>query len=482
MHEMHDPAEALRKLQKLCEKDAIEMIDLKFIDVPGKWQHLSIPISQLSERMFSEGIGFDGSSIRGFQTIEESDLVLLPDVNTARRDPFCDVPTLSMIADPMDPSSGSSPTEYSMNPRAIARRAVAYLRQSGIADEVFIGPEIEFFIFDHVRFGTNGHYAFHEIDAQEGYWNTETMMNGGNLGHRPQSQSGYFPVPPVDSDQNLRTEMVMELQRAGMEVEAQHHEVAGPGQAEIDIRFKPLVEQADNVMMYKYIVQNVAHRRGKTVTFMPKPLFQQSGNGMHTHQSLWKDGKPLFFGNEYANLSTLALQYIAGLLRHARSFLAFGAPTTNSYKRLTPGYEAPVVLTYSKRNRSAATRIPMYNNRPEAKRIEFRSADPLANPYTTFAAMLMAGIDGIKKEMDPGKPHEENLFELEGEAEEKLSYVPSSLDEALNDLERNHAYLCEGNVFSEEFIANYIAWKRKHEVDAVRLRPHPHEFELYYSA
>lgn len=479
---MQNPAVSLEKLREFCEKDKIEIIDLKFIDVPGKWQHLSIPVSQVSECMFTEGIGFDGSSIRGFQTIEESDMVLILDMDTAHRDPFCDIPTLSIIADPMDPSSGI-PKEYDMNPRAIARRAVEYLRQSGIADEIYIGPEIEFFIFDDVRFGTDGHYAFYEIDAEEGHWNTEKNMDGGNMGHRPQMQGGYFPVSPVDSHQNLRTAMVLELQRAGMEVEAQHHEVAGPGQSEIDIRFQPLLEQADNVMMYKYIVQNVADRHGKTVTFMPKPLFQHSGSGMHVHQSLWKEGKPLFFDeNGYAGLSAMALNYIAGLLGHARAHLAFGASTTNSYKRLTPGYEAPVILTYSKRNRSAAARIPMYNNRPEAKRVEFRSADPLANPYLTFAAMLMAGIDGIKKQMDPGEPHEQNLFHLSTDESAQLSYVPSSLDEALNALEQNHGFLCEGGVFSEMFIKNYIAQKRKNEVDAVRLRPHPHEFVLYYSA
>lgn len=482
MHDLlHDPAASLRALLELREQHHVEMMDLKFIDVPGKWQHFSVPVSQMSERMFSEGVGFDGSSIRGFQTIEESDMVLIPDIATAILDPFCDVPTLSVIAEPMDPGSGT-PHEYDMNPRYIARKAVEYLQTSGIADTVFIGPEIEFFIFDDVRFGTAGHYAFHEIDALEGYWNSDVALDGGNSGHRPQSQCGYFPVPPVDSGQNLRAAMVMTLQRAGLEVEAQHHEVAGPGQAEIDIRYQPLVQQADNVMLYKYIVQNVAAQHGKSVTFMPKPLFQQNGSGMHTHQSLWKENSPLFFGDEYANLSKMALHYIAGLLQHARAHLAFGAPTTNSYKRLTPGYEAPVVLTYSKRNRSAAARIPLYNNRPEAKRVEFRSTDPLANPYLAFAAMLMAGIDGIKKQMDPGAPHDQNLFELSAEETRALSFVPSSLEEALEALEKNHDFLCEGNVFSEEFIAKYIAWKRANEVDAVRLRPHPHEFELYYSA
>lgn len=458
------------------------MVDIKFIDVPGIWRHITVPMTECTAATFEEGRGFDGSSVPGFQTIDESDMVVVPDPSTAFIDPFCEIPTLSIIGDPMDPGTGT-PTEYDNNPRYISRKAMEYLRKTHIADMLYIGPEVEFFIFDDVRFGTDGHYSMYEIDSREGYWNNETFYEEGNTGFRPKHQGGYFPAPPIDTQQDLRSEMVKELQRAGVEIECHHHEVAGPGQAEIDMRYKPMIQQADQVMMYKYIVRNVAARYGKSVTYMPKPLFGQNGSGMHTHQSLWKNGKPLFYDAKgYAGLSKLALWYTGGILKHARSILAFGAPTTNSYKRLTPGYEAPVVLAYSKRNRSAAVRIPMYSHKPGAKRIEFRSADPLANPYLAFSAMLLAGLDGIKQKINPGKPHSSNLFELEGEEAARVRMVPSSLEEAMQALEEDHDYLLAGGVFQNAFLERYVADKRVKEIDAVRLRPHPYEFALYYNS
>lgn len=474
--------EAINNLLTMCEREGVQFVDIKFTDLPGTWQHFTVPISELTEDVFDEGLGFDGSSIRGFQTITDSDMVVVPDPETGFIDPFNEVPTLSIIGEPMDPGNGMV-EEYDNNPRYVARKAVKFMRDQGIADDVFIGPELEFFIFDDARFGSDGHYAIYELDAREGHWNGLTMYEDGNMGHRPRHQEGYFPVPPTDSAQDLRSEMVQELQKAGMTVECHHHEVGGPGQAEIDIRYEPLLKQADNVMTYKYILKNVAHRNGKTITFMPKPIFGQSGSGMHTHQSLWKDGQPLFSDpNGYAGVSEMCKWYIGGLLKHAPSFLALAAPTTNSYKRLTPGYEAPVVLEYSKRNRSAAIRIPMYSQKPKAKRIEFRSSDPMANPYLAFSAMLMAGLDGIKNKIDPGAPHEMDLFDLEGEEAKKLRFVPSSLEQALTAIEQDHDYLLEGGVFTKPFIENYVKYKRENEVDPVRLRPHPYEFDLYYNA
>lgn len=474
---------SIQKLLAYCKQQKIEMVDIKFIDVPGQWRHITVPISEFNADMFEEGRGFDGSSVPGFQTIDESDMVVVPDPSTAFVDTFCEVPTLSIIGDPMDPITGTV-KEYDNNPRYIARKAMDYLLKTKLADQMFVGPEVEFFIFDDVRFGTDGHYSSYEIDSREGHWNSEAMYEEGNTGFRPKHQGGYFPATPIDTQQDIRTEMVKEMQAAGIHVECHHHEVAGPGQAEIDIRYQPMLKQADQVMMYKYIVRNVAARYGKSVTFMPKPIFGQNGSGMHTHQSLWKGGKPLFYDKKgYAGLSQMALWYTGGILKHARSILAFGAPTTNSYKRLTPGYEAPVVLAYSQRNRSAAVRIPMYSAKPAAKRIEFRSADPLANPYLTFSAMLLAGLDGIKNKINPGKPHHNvNLFELEGEAAAAVKYVPSSLEEAMQALEEDNDYLTNSGVFHKEFIDSYIASKREKEIDAVRLRPHPYEFSLYYNS
>jgi glutamine synthetase len=475
-----DPTK-VKEVIALAAAKRIELIDLKFVDVPGNWRHITIPVSEFTEQLFSEGRGFDGSSVPGFQTIEESDMVMLPDPTTAFVEPYADVPTLSLIAEPMDPVSGT-PVEYKNNPRYIARKAMAYLKSTGIADEMFVGPEVEFFIFDNVRYGDGEHFAAYQVDSIEGHWNSEGKDYHGewNLGHRPGHQGGYFPAPPIDSQQNLRSAMVMAMQAAGIEVECHHHEVAGAGQAEIDIRYQSMLKQADQVMLYKYLVRNVAVAHGKSVTFMPKPIFGENGSGMHTHQSLWKDGKPLFYDEAgYAGLSQEALWYIGGLITHAPSFLAIAAPTTNSYKRLTPGYEAPVVLTYSKRNRSAACRIPMYSAKPAAKRVEFRSADPLANPYLAFSAMLLAGLDGIKNKIEPGDPHQVDLFE--GDHAKDLKLVPGSLDQALTELENDQDYLTEGGVFEKDFLAAYVAEKRETEVDAVRLRPHPHEFTLYYN-
>jgi len=469
-------APSARSVIDMAKREGARIVDFKFVDLPGVWQHFSIPASELSEDVFADGLGFDGSSIRGWKTINESDMLVIPDPASAIMDPFTQVPTLSLICSIQDPITRE---DYSRDPRGVAQRAETYLQATGIADTAFFGPEAEFFIFDDIRFGQSASQGFYHIDSIEGRWNSGREENP-NLGYKPDYKGGYFPVPPADSQQDLRSEMLLTMIQCGVEVEVHHHEVATAGQAEIDIRFCPLVTCGDRMMLYKYIIKNVAHSHGKTVTFMPKPLFEDNGTGMHTHQSLWKGGRPLFAGSGYAGLSEMALHYIGGLLKHAPALLAFTNPTTNSYKRLVPGYEAPVNLAYSQRNRSAAIRIPMYSPSPKAKRVEFRCPDPSANLYLAFAAMLMAGLDGIQNRIDPGEPLDKNLYDLEPEERALVPQTPGSLEESLNSLEEDHDFLLQGDVFSVDLIEAWIDYKRENEVDAIRLRPHPYEFALYF--
>src|SRR3569833_892043 len=460
---------------QFAKENGIKQVDVRFADIPGLQHHISYPMKELSESSFTDGFGIDGSSIRGWAAINESDMLLIPDASTAFLDPFMETPTLVMLGDVRVLLSLQN---FERDPRWIAKKAELYLRNSGVGDTVFFGAEAEFFIFDNVRFDQNAHSGFYFIDAEEGRWNSGRKEN--NLGYRPRYKEGYFPVPPTDHYQELRSEKEATMERCGLEIECHHHEVATAGQSEIDQRFNTLVKSADNMMTYKYIVRNVAHQYGKTVTFMPKPLFGDNGSGMHVHQSSWKEGKPLFAGDEYAGLSGMALHYIGGLLKHARALSAIIAPTTNSYKRLVPGYEAPVNLAYSRRNRSAACRIPMYSASPKAKRVEFRPPDPSANPYLAFAAMLMAGLDGVLNKLEPGEPLDKDIYDLSPEEMKSVASMPGSLDEALGCLEDDHNFLLKGDVFTEELIETFIDYKRRHEADAVRLRPHPYEFSLYY--
>ncbi len=464
-----------KEVLEFAHKKEVQQVDLRFTDLPGLQQHVSYPISQLTEESFEEGFGIDGSSIRGWAAINESDMLLIPDASTAYIDPFSDLRTLVMTSDVIDPITRH---HYERDPRWIARKSEMYLKSGGIADTAYFGAEAEFFIFDSVRFDQNQHSGYYFVDAEEGRWNSGREKN--NLGYRPRYKEGYFPVPPTDHYQDLRAEMVETMIRCGIHIECHHHEVATGGQCEIDQRFDTLVKSADNMMQYKYIIRNVAYQYGKTVTFMPKPLYGDNGSGMHTHQSLWKDAKPLFGGDGYAGLSQLALWYIGGLLMHARALSAIIAPTTNSYKRLVPGYEAPVNLAYSRRNRSAAVRIPMYSASPKAKRAEFRPPDPSSNPYLAFAAMLMAGLDGVTNKIDPGEPLDKDIYDLSPEEMKNIPSMPSSLEEALACLEEDHAFLLKGDVFTEELIETFIHYKRRSEADAIRLRPHPYEFALYY--
>jgi len=466
-----------KEVLELCKAREVKIIDFKFMDFPGLWQHFSVPVSELSEESFEEGFGFDGSSIRGWQTIHESDMLIMPDPETAFIDPFCEIPTLSLVCNVVDPITKE---KYTRDPRNVALKAEAYLKSTGIADTAYFGPEMEFFIFDSVLFDEAPNMSFYEVDSIEGRWNTGREEEGGNKGYHPRYKEGYFPVPPMDHFQDLRSEMVMNLIACGIEVEAHHHEVATGGQAEIDLRFDTLTHMADKSLMYKYILKNTALRHGKVVTFMPKPIFGDNGSGMHTHCSLWKGGQPLFAGDGYAGLSELALHFIGGLLKHANAVMAFAAPTTNSYKRLVPGFEAPVNLAYSQRNRSAAIRIPMYSPSPKAKRVEFRSPDPSCNPYYCFSAMLMAGLDGIQNKIDPGEPLDRNIYDLPPEIGKKIPKVPGSLEGALDALEADHEFLLKGDVFTSDVIETWIEYKRKNEVDALRLRPHPWEFAAYF--
>ena len=460
---------------ELAKKAGARMVDIKFVDTFGTWQHFTVPISDLTEDVFADGFGFDGSSIRGWKSIEASDMLAMPDPDSAFIDPFMAVPTLSLTTTIAETGTKEA---YTRDPRGIAQRGEAYLKSTGIADSAVFGPEAEFFIFDNVQFDSRSNGTFYSVDSEEAVWNTgrDEMPN---LGYKIRHKEGYFPVGPTDTQQDIRTEMSLIMEQLGIKVERQHHEVATAGQAEIDFRFDTLVKTADNMMLYKYIIKNVAKKHGKTACFMPKPLFGDNGSGMHTHQSLWSKGKPLFAGKEYAGLSQMALYYIGGILKHAKALAALCNPTTNSYKRLVPGYEAPVNLAYSARNRSAAIRIPTFSESPKAKRIEYRPPDPAANPYLAYTALLMAGLDGVLNKIKPGEPMDKNLYELPPEEHAKIPQMPGSLEEALNHLEKDHAFLLKGDVFTRDFIDMWISHNRK-EHDAIRIRPHPYEFFLYY--
>ncbi len=461
---------------KFAGDENVKMVDLKFMDFPGMWQHFSFPIHQLKEESFEEGFGFDGSSIRGWQPIHASDMIVIPDPTTAKIDPFIKTKTLSLICCIFDPITKEP---YTRDPRNIAKKAENYLKQTGIADIAHFGPEAEFFIFDDIRFDSNIHEGYYHIDSKEGRWNSG-KDEGPNLGYKPRYKEGYFPVQPSDSLNDIRNEMVETMENMGIKVETQHHEVATAGQGEIDLKYLPIVQMADTLMWFKYIVKNIARKHNKTATFMPKPLYGDNGSGMHCHLSLWKDDKPLFSGEEYAGLSKTALFGIGGVLKHAKSLCAFTNPTTNSYKRLVPGFEAPVNLAYSSRNRSAAIRIPMYSASPKAKRMEFRTPDPSCNPYLAFAATLMAAIDGIEKTMDPGEPLDKDIYGLPPEELAEIPSTPASLEVAMDCLEKNHEFLMKGDVFTEDAIKMWLDYKRKSEIDEMRLRPHPFEFGLYF--
>jgi glutamine synthetase len=465
-----------REVLERAKASGVEVVDVRFVDLPGTWQHFSLPLGELDEGSFSEGLGFDGSSIRGFQAINESDMLLIPDPDSATIDPVLSHKTLFLICDVIDPISREP---YTRDARFIAKKAEDYLAKSGIATTSYWGPEAEFYLFNSLRFDQNSHSGYYHIDSEEGIWNSGRNSEP-NLAFRPRHKEGYFPVPPTDKLQDLRSEIMLKLIEAGIQVEVQHHEVGTAGQAEIDMRFDTLTKMGDKMMVFKYIIKNIAAQHGYVATFMPKPLFMDNGSGMHVHQSLWKDGANLFADKDgYAGLSETAIHYIGGLLKHAAALLAICAPTTNSYRRLVPGYEAPINLVYSKRNRSACVRIPMYSTNPKAKRIEFRSPDPAANPYLAFAACLMAGLDGIKNKITPPEPVDKDIYELAGEEKAKIKSVPGSLAESLDALETDHAFLLEGGVFTKDVIDTWIDYKRKREVDQVALRPHPWEFMLY---
>ncbi len=469
-----DAAEVLKYLKD----EDVKFIDVRFCDLPGQMQHFNVPAASVDETFFTEGQMFDGSSIRGFQAIHESDMKLIPDVSTSYIDPFRTQKTLNVNFAIVDPLTDEP---YSRDPRQVAAKAEAYLRSTGIADTAFFAPEAEFYIFDDVRFETKQNAGYYYIDSIEGAWNTGRKEEGGNLGHKTPYKGGYFPVPPVDHFADLRDAICVELDNLGLQVERSHHEVGTAGQAEINYRFDSLGKSADKVMLFKYVVKNVAHSFGKTATFMPKPLFGDNGSGMHVHQSLWKDGEPLFYDERgYGGLSDMARWYIGGLLKHAPSLLAFTNPTMNSFHRLVPGYEAPVNLVYSARNRSACVRIPITGSNPKAKRIEFRVPDPSSNPYLAFSAMLMAGLDGIKNRIEPADPVDKDLYELPPEEHASIAQVPGSLSEVLDALEEDHEYLTEGDVFTPDLVETWVEYKRTKEIDPIRFRPHPHEFEMYY--
>lgn len=462
---------------KYVQDNKIQMIDLKFVDMPGIWQHLTLYQDQIDETSFTDGVAFDGSSIRGWKAINESDMTMVLDPTTAWIDPFMAEPTLSVICSIKEPRTGEW---YSRDPRTIAQKAVDYLQATGIGDTVYVGPEAEFFVFDDVRFDQTQSSGYYYVDSIEGRWNSGREEPGGNLAYKPRYKEGYFPVPPTDTMQDMRTEMLLTMMKCGVPIEKHHHEVATGGQNELGFKFGKLIKAADDLMTYKYVIKNVAKRYGKTVTFMPKPVFNDNGSGMHTHQSIWKDGKPLFWGDGYANLSEMALHYIGGILKHAPALLALTNPSTNSYKRLVPGFEAPVNLAYSQGNRSASIRIPLTGTNPKAKRLEFRCPDATCNPYLAFAAMLCAGIDGIKNKIDPGEPLDVDIYDLSPEELAKVPSTPGSLLDALKALEADHEFLTVGGVFTEDFITNWIEYKLDNEVNPMRLRPHPYEFALYY--
>lgn len=462
---------------EFAQKNNAVMCDIKFLDLLGTWQHFSIPMSEYDQALFEDGSGFDGSSVRGWQPINASDMLVVPDPATVRMDPFTEEPTVSLLGDIVDPITKES---YSRDPRNIAKKAIAHLQSTGIGDTAFFGPEPEFFVFDDVRYATDQQHSFFSIDSREALWNTGREEEGGNLAHKVRTKEGYFPVAPTDTMQDIRTEMVRVMEQVGIRVEKHHHEVASAGQAEIDMRFLPLVEMGDALMWYKYIVKNVARRNGLTATFMPKPIMGDNGTGMHTHQSIWKDGKPLFAGEGYGGMSEMAMNYIGGILKHAPALTALTNPTINSYRRLVPGFEAPVNLAYSSRNRSAAVRIPMYSPSPKAKRIEVRFPDPTCNGYIAFSAMLLAGLDGIQNKLDPKLPLDKNIYALTPEELKDVPSVPGSLEEAVDALEKDHEFLLAGEVFTEDVVETWIEWKRENEINEMRLRPHPYEFSLYY--
>jgi len=465
-----------KEVLDMAKENGAKIVDLRFMDYPGLWQHFSVPMRELEESSFEDGFGFDGSSIRGWQPIHASDMLVIPDPETAKMDPFYAAPTLTLICNIVDPVTREA---YTRDPRNIAQKADAYLKSSGIGDVAYIGPEPEFFIFDDIRFESTRFGAFYEIDSIEGNWNTG-RDEGPNLGYKPRHKEGYFPVPPMDKFQDLRTEMVLTLEELEIETEAQHHEVATAGQSEIDMRFKPLLQMADQLMWFKYVLKNVAYRHNHTVTFMPKPLFEDNGTGMHTHISIWKEGQPLFAGDKYAGVSQEALYAIGGILKHCQALCAFTNPTTNSYKRLVPGFEAPVNLAYSSRNRSAAVRIPMYSTSPKAKRIEFRTPDPSCNGYLAFSAIVMAVLDGIQNKIDPGDPLDKDIYNLPPEELAEIPSAPGSLEEALEALKADQDFLMKGDVFTQDAIDMWIDYKTENEVNDIKLRPHPHEFYLYY--
>ena len=465
-----------KEVLAMCREKDVKAVDLRFTDFPGLSQHTTIPVTHLTEEMFEDGLGFDGSSIRGWQAINESDMLIVPQPDTAFVDPFSELPTLVLICNIFDPLTRE---EYSRDPRSVARKAANYLKSTGIADTACFGPEAEFCVFDDVRFDQNSHSGFYHLDSIEGEWN-RGRDEGPNRGYKIRHKKGYFPVPPTDHMMDIRNEMMQTLVDCGLEVECHHHEVATAGQCEIDLRFQDMLTMADQLLVYKYVVKNVAWRHGKTATFMPKPLYADNGSGMHVHLSMWKDEQPLFAGGGYAGLSEIALHALGGILKHARSILAFSNPTTNSYKRLVPGYEAPVNLAYSQRNRSAACRIPMYSMSPASKRIEFRCPDPSCNPYLAFSAILMAAIDGIQNKIDPGDPMDKNIYDLPPEQLANIPKTPASLAESLAALKQDHDFLLRGDVFTPDVISTWIHDKMVNDVDSIRLRPHPYEFCMYY--
>src|SRR5215469_6067023 len=465
---------------KFIKDKGIQVVDLKFVDLPGLWQHFSVSAREFDEDAFSDGVGFDGSSIRGFQEIHESDMLLFPDPGATFVDPFTTAPTLSIICNVYDPVNNKP---YSRDPRHVAQKAEKHLKSSGVADKGYFGPEAEFYILDSIRFDQSYNFGYYYIDSEEGFWNSgkEDANGSKNLGYKPRYKEGYFPVPPMDSLQNVRSDMMLTMEQVGINVEVHHHEVGTAGQTEIDMRFDTLTKMADNLLKYKYVAKNVAHKHGKTVTFMPKPIFMDNGSGMHVHQSLWRGNKNLFFDEKgYAQISQMARNYIGGLLKHAPALLGLCAPTTNSYRRLVPGFEAPVNLVYSQRNRSAAVRIPIYSKSPKSKRVEFRCPDPASNPYLCFAAQLMAGLDGLQNGIDPGQPIDKDLYELEPVEAAKVKSTPGSLGEVLDALETDHDWLFEGNVFTPDLIETWLTYKRERELAPVNLRPVPFEFFLYF--
>ena len=463
---------------ELIKEKGIQIVDTRFTDLVGGLQHYSLPASRLSEDMFHDGLGFDGSSIRGFQVINESDMLMIPDPATAFVDPFCKIPTLVLLCDVIDPLTREP---YSRDPRHLARRAEAYLKTTGIADTAYFGPEAEFFLFNDVRFNQTINSGYYYVDSDEGLWNTGAEREGGNKGYRVRNKEGYFPVPPTDTLQDIRSDMILKMMAAGIDIELHHHEVATGGQCEIDMRFQSLLKMADSLQIYKYIVKNTAREYGLTATFMPKPLFGDNGSGMHVHQSLWKNGEPLFFDEaKYALLSDTARYYIGGILHHAPALLGLCAPTTNSYRRLVPGFEAPINLVYSQRNRSAAIRIPTYSSSPKSRRIEFRAPDATCNPYLAFSAMMLAGLDGIQNRIEPPAPLDKDIYELSAAEKGDIRGTPGSLAEALDALESDNDFLLKGGVFTEDLIATHIDYKRSKELVPLALRPHPYEFFMYF--